>query len=497
MRAARVLRNRSYSGADVFVVERARPIAPSPLLALSLVSEGSQALSVQSSYGSTYVTPGASAGAGAVVVLDKHTKNVSSNPGREAQALAKQRVTRGSKIRLREVLWDNSDDVRAVGCGRRRIEGGSPVTVRVNAGVAHYANVQLCGSIHSCPVCAPKIRQKRAEEIEHALNILHQTPLVWGHNVPGEKGLRCDVSERDSAQLGSVEFLTLTMPHDFGDKTAELLTTVALGFRRVVAGSGYKRDRETFGIVGTIRSLDVTYGPNGAHPHLHALLILSRPLSDTERVSLHSSFFARWKSTVASLGYDPPLPGLCPMEPVRSVGDVAKYVAKMSLVEDADRKSHRVGLEMARHDLKTGRESDSRGRGKDAHRTPFQVLADFTVSGDMAEIDLFNAYARAIKGHQAITWSRGLKAVLAVHEMTDEELAAEEVGGSDIIALEDGEWSLVVRTRGGTARVLELAETEGAVGVFAYICELASKPPPWPRARSGTQRLCEIDRLVC
>jgi len=425
-------------------------------------------------------------------VLDKHTKNVSSSEGREAKALARQRLTRGSKIRLREVAWDVSTNPRLVGCGRRRIEGGSPVRVRVMGAppVAHYANLQLCGSVHTCPVCAPKIRQGRAEEIEHALETLRRIPLVWGHRVPGEKGVRCDVSERHTAQLGSAEFLTLTLPHHFGDSTAHLLETVALAFRRVIGGSGYTRDRVTYSIVGTIRALDITYGPNGAHPHLHALIIFARALSDAERVALLASFYARWAATVEAAGYDRPAPGFCQMEPVRSAEDVGNYVSKMAVVEDAEKKAHRVGLEIARHDLKQGRESDSRGRGKENHRTPFQILADFSQSGDMADSELFNEFESAIKGHQAITWSKGLKGTLGVHEMTDEELAAEEIGGSDIILIENHEWQLVTGTRGGTARVLELAETEGASGVLAYLTELASKPPPLSRARAGPRRFC-------
>jgi hypothetical protein len=338
-------------------------------------------------------------------------------------------------------------------------------------------------------VCAPKIRQGRADEIEHALDVLRRTPLVWGHRVKGEKGLRCDISERGDAQVGSAEFLTLTMPHDFGDKTDKLLETVALAFRRVIGGRGYERDRERYGIVGTIRSLDITYGP---HPHLHVLVTISRVLTDAERVALLASFYGRWADTIESCGYRRPLPGLCQMEPVRSADDVAKYVSKMALVEDAEKKPHRVGLEMARHDLKQGRESDSRGRGREAHRTPFQILADFSQSGDMDDIALFNEFERAIKGHQAITWSRGLKAVLGVHEMTDEELAAEEVGGSDIILLEDEEWQLVVGTRGASARVLELAESDGPIGVLAYLSELAAKPPPLPRARAKPKPLPEL-----
>ena len=64
-----------------------------------------------------------------------------------------------------------------------------------------------------------------------------------------------------------------------------------------------------------------------------------------------------------------------------------------------------VGNEMARADLKQGR---------DGHRTPFEILDDFRWTGDLEDLALWHEYERATKGQQAITWSKGLRQMLAV-----------------------------------------------------------------------------------
>ena len=53
-------------------------------------------------------------------------------------------------------------------------------------------------------------------------------------------------------------------------------------------------------------------------------------------------------------------------------------------------------------------------RGPDGHRTPFQILEDFRWTGDADDRSLWRTYERATKGHQAITWSKGLRKLLAV-----------------------------------------------------------------------------------
>lgn len=320
---------------------------------------------------------------------------------------------------MRRVQW----------CGRRRVHFGN-VQVYQRDGVAHFANVQNCGSVHACPVCAPRIRQRRAMEIDKAVR------------------LHLDAG-------GSAFFMTFTLPHDFGDALAPMLRSVANAFRRVVAGSGYVADKRDYSITGTIRASETTFGKAGAHPHLHVIFFCDRQLADREMRALHASLFFRWSRGVESVGYRAPLIGLCPIERVTMSG-LGAYVQKYVTTVETDR---RLGMEMTRHDLKAARRKG---------RTPFQVLRDFADTGDCADLELWREWERASHGTKSLTWSKGLKARFAVNEKTDEELAAETVGGELVVELTVDQWNLVTG-EDAQLQVLEIAESEGAEGVHLWL----------------------------
>lgn len=353
--------------------------------------------------------------------LDNITKNVSP-PGEKAK--------RRERYRLRSVLWNESSQKRIQTCGRRRITDGKVGIYRTDDR-AHFGNVQACGSVHACPVCAPKIRQRRAAEIDKA---------VRAHLDAGFVAL----------------FLTLTLPHDFGDELEHLLKSVANSFRKVVGGRGYVADKLDYSISGTIRSSETTFGKAGAHPHLHVILFVDRQLSDGEVRTLHARLFSRWTAGVESIGYRAPLIGLCPIERVTTRG-IAQYVQKFVETDDTHR---RLGMEMTRHDLKAARRQG---------RTPFQVLRDFADTGDCDDLALWREWERASRGTQSLTWSKGLKARYSVGEKTDEELAAEQIGGELVAELNADQWNLVNAEHMGSLSVLEAAERDGAGGVQFWL----------------------------
>jgi len=351
--------------------------------------------------------------------LDNMTVNDSAHRGKR----------RPDRFRFRSILRQESTLKRVQWCGRRRIHGGD-VPIYKNDGQAHFTNVQACGCVHVCPVCAPKIRQRRAVEIDNAVTM---------HLASG----------------GFALFQTFTLPHDFGDKLGPMLKAIANAFRKVLAGGGYVADKRDYSITGTIRASETTFGKAGAHPHLHVIFFCDRVLSPVEIRTLHARLFERWSWAVEDVGYRAPLIGLCPIEPVTRRG-LGAYVQKYVATVESDR---RLGMEMTRHDLKGARRQG---------RTPFQVLRDFADTGDCADLELWREWERASKGTQALTWSKGLKARFHVKEQTDEALAAEKVGGELVAELTVDQWNLV-NAEDGHLEVLEAAEREGADGVHFWL----------------------------
>ena len=122
-----------------------------------------------------------------------------------------------------------------------------------------------------------------------------------------------------------------------------------------------------------------------------------------------------------------------------------------------------VGNEVARGDLK---------RGKGGHRTPLEILEDFRQTGDKADLMLWREYERATKGHQRITWSKGLRELVqAEAEQSDEDRAAAEVGGTDVITIDTPTWRRIVKVPGLPALLLEQAEQGGAAAVISAAAE--------------------------
>jgi hypothetical protein len=137
------------------------------------------------------------------------------------------------------------------------------------------------------------------------------------------------------------------------------------------------------------------------------------------------------------------------------------------VVTGEDDRSFPVALEVARGDLKSSRHI--------GHRTPWQVLAAFAESGDSSDLDLWHTWERATDRVQAIRWSAGLRAEVALgEEETDEEAVEAVVGGEVVYTFSMEEWRLVCRTRGGKAAVLTQAEEGGTLAVRLYLAALSA-----------------------
>lgn len=379
--------------------------------------------------------PDAPAGGSGLVTIANNVSGGEKGSSRNPR-VRKRWNSRRHRYELRSVLWDVSSITRVCGCGRWRHGGADAVAVRSREdGSTYYDGIQTCGSIWACPVCSAKIRQRRAKELEAGL-LRH---LDGG---------------------GGVAVQVLTLPHDAGDTLEATFDTVANGWRRVQSGRAWQRLKEELGIVGTFRATEVTHGPNGWHPHVHVLFFLSSPPTAPTRARLESHVYAKWSGYVEGRGFRRPMQSWCGVQPVRKVGEIGDYLTKVVGGEGWD-----VSIEMTRHDLKAGRDDDTR-RG---HRTPWQILEAFRQTGDEAELGLWLEYERVTKGRRAMSWSRGLKARLGVAEKSDEDLAAEEQGGVVVTWIASAEWAALTRVRGALCRVLETAETGDPAEVLARV----------------------------
>lgn len=421
-------------------------------------------------------------GGGKISSLAQHEDNGSESPvsgDEKGSGYSHRTRTRRKRWRLLETTWKESSIDRCRACRRWRADKTEGYEVCVSKydkpdeegteRKAYVGNIQTCRSSWGCPVCAAKIRQKRAEQIAKA-------------------------TAKHLDDGGGIEMLMLTMPHDREDDLEGLLRGLKSGWGKVSKGYARRRDWEEFGVAHYVRSLDLTWSPRaGWHPHYHVVLFTDEPLSEKERADFEHRIYTRWAEGVTSKEYRRPNRKGVNMKPIKSKAEastVSYYTAEGVLRTEEVREGEeedrmRVGWEMSRHDLK------SEGSGW----SPWRILERLDAlrrrikkserkandaggwsrmrMGEVARqqcdewrkekrhmASLWHEYEQATKGKRSIQPSRGLWKDYGVTEgdLEDEELADEEQNGEVAATLDEHTMEWVRRVPGGYASLLEAAE---------------------------------------
>lgn len=251
---------------------------------------------------------------------------------------------------------------------------------------AGYSGIERCGSIWVCPHCSAVIRAGRAREIEQAVKY-HQ-----------ERG-------------GTVLFFTGTARHHQADTLAVTMDAILEAWRKLTAGRPWKRIKEKYQVSGYIRSIEVTYGGNGWHPHAHCLLFLDADISPDQLEELRPTLYELWATCVEKAGGKRPTEKGLDLQRLDTDGKLlARYLSK---VQDEKKQGWSAGAEMTRSDVKSGRNGSI---------TPFQLLDDHPGYDEQTRARLWREYYLVSKGRRAITWSRGLKERCCIGEVTDADI---------------------------------------------------------------------------
>ncbi|MGH7442145.1 MAG: hypothetical protein ACREKE_05660 [bacterium] len=310
------------------------------------------------------------------------------------------------------------------------VVGGPVVVLRAKDGHLYYDGLIRCGSVSSCPVCSPKIRNQRALEIQAAIQ-------GFRRSYPG----------------GDVVLATLTVPHRGSTPLALSLQAVLDSWSRgIVVGNAWSLCKQRYGVIGSIRALEIQCaGRSGWHPHLHVLLFCSRPMDDAARASLQAELYRRWCARLARCHGGLGVPSVergVRLDLVRQ-GDAAAegYLTKLEAVEGygglgKGRDGWGASVELARADLKHGWD-----RGYRTSLAPFEVLDMYAWAeqvGDMVSraywYGVWREYAVAMFGRPVLHVSRGLYALLGVRPVSDEEALAEPDG---VLVLDDEEIAMM------------------------------------------------------
>ena len=328
-------------------------------------------------------------------------------------------------------------------CGCNRNMRGNHVRIarQTDGQGARYKGVITCGSVWTCPVCAARIAEDRRLELQLAIR-------------------------RWATTGGKVYLMTLTAPHTLELPLVDFLAKWKKALQSFKNGKTYKRISARYARLGSVRSLEVTYGANGWHPHTHDLVFAGAGLLDDYRSieELRQAWVAvcikaglgdsSKRNDMLAHGFD--LQG----------GDyAADYVAKFGRQPTIE--GWGVSDELTRSHSKTGTRA--------GHMTPFALLLAFH-QGDQECGALFRTYAEAFEHQRMLYWSPKLKTKLGIVDVSDEDLARAPLPDEeDCSELDSEQWGLVL-SRDARGELLFWAAQYGDDGVARFLEELKDRP---------------------
>jgi hypothetical protein len=263
---------------------------------------------------------------------------------------------------------------------------------------SYYNGVTTCGSFWGCPVCASKISQQKQSELADVL--------------------------RYSVELDyKIHFVTITLPHYKNDDINELGKVLRESWRHLTNSKGYKKAKNKTlkktskyfdkiekhqgklgGVISSkknkegeiyyeltyenkerifndyVKSIEVTYGKNGWHPHIHLLFLVDSDKHEKAIKYFQEGFYNLWSETIFNkmkrktskqgykhvLGYSK---------------EIGKYLTKWDLSKELT-------------------SNNKQGAGK----TPLQLA-----QGTREEQKLFIKFVEAFKGVSKVRYSRTFK----------------------------------------------------------------------------------------
>lgn len=242
----------------------------------------------------------------------------------------------------------------------------------------HWGNVQRCGSIWTCPVCAKQITEKRREELL--------------------------IANRKWSNMGNYLYMiTLTNSHN----TSHDLNFLKLSQRKAMTRFFKGRKAEALmlelGKKYHITNYEVTYGLNGWHPHHHILVFSDRYLGITAFSELEIKLKEHWINCCKLSGL--PLPSMQHGLDLCDGTFASQYISKWGLE-----------YEMTKGHIKKGRKQSF---------TPFDLL-QLSITDSLVHhresSKLFQEFAISFKGARQLSWSRGLKKLFGLNDVDDQQI---------------------------------------------------------------------------
>lgn len=337
-------------------------------------------------------------------------------------------------------------------------EETNEVLIRRNKKKAYYKSLFHCKNIWSCPVCTPYILAKRSEEIDKALEYAYKHHQI-------------------------AVMATFTAWHSKNYSLDRLIEKFKAGIRKFKSGQAWQDIKFAISFTHSISGYECTYGEeNGHHWHLHMLLIVNQ---DKKAVlsAMEDKLKRHWMRCYQAVG------GYIPEDRTNAFYDYGFVLSRNSDGELVEMHSGKYLCGWGGDDELTG------GCGKAAkqnNRNMFELLE----SENEEDIKAFLEYANATHGKRRMIFSRGLKELVGIEEIADEDIEIEDEPtdeDEDVAAFSKEAWKVVLDYETEVPARYEIL-VEALVGGYpavAEYCENLGIPLPRPRGQWAAKKADE------
>lgn len=303
---------------------------------------------------------------------------------------------------------------RVVPCLRHRIPNKELIDIMQPGEHAKYRGLQICKMLWLCPSCASKAARSRRTGMQRAI----------------------DHMRKQGYQLA---FTTYTVRHRIDDSLAQVLGWVLAAHRALHSGKSWVGLERRFGWGGSIKSIEILYGANGWHAHLHEIGFIDRSIKIDQ---LEIELQGRWHRALANCGADADREIGLQCKPAQA--SIRDYISKWGIVPE----------------LASGADKKSRRGGILPFQLPDALLIDRAQGRHQRE--LFREYAAATKGAKQIWASPSIRPFMK--KADDIAPDPEDRALEPLASLNIDQWR-AIRRQGLRAELLRAAEN-GALTEF-------------------------------
>lgn len=391
----------------------------------------------------------------ALGTITKFNSNFST---KKNKITAKRQSARAANFKLTDTakeLLENTAQNRVCVCMSHRLKQDENILIKHNGqsgtdGRAYYSNIIQCSSVHTCIVCNNRIMSKRSKEIAQAYDYFTDT------------------------LHGFVPMLTLTIPHYYGGCLDGQLELINRAYKRLMNDTIMRNVWKLLGKVGAIKGVEYTHGKNGHHNHIHSLMFLKNSHHDLvlpiarwttpKRKGMLRLLNEKQEKSYIDKGLQAQINYMSFEEFIkfywiklcRDVGLGMPSLENGAVITEGDNVKSYIAKHKSAQEITNSRDK----KAKNGNRNQWELLLDYE-NGDAHAGAVFKEYAAAFSGGKLLRWSVGLKKLLLVEDVEDEEIQDdEEMTESEVIEeITMDIWNLVKRFK-YQARLLSAVEND-------------------------------------